>query len=66
MSLFFQIVTVAGRSIRFAGGERIHNETSCKYTIAEIQRLASRAGYKAVRSWTDRDALFSLHFLSVR
>lgn len=65
-SLADQIVTVAGRSIRFAAGERVHTENSCKYTIAEIQRLASRAGYKAVRSWTDRDALFSVHFLSVR
>jgi dimethylhistidine N-methyltransferase len=65
-SLADQIVTVAGRAIRFAEGERIHTENSCKYTISEVQRLAGRAGYKAVRTWTDREALFSVHLLGLR
>ena len=63
-SLADQIVTVAGRAIRFAAGERIHTEDSCKYTIEGFHRLASRAGFRPVRTWTDRDRLFSVHFLA--
>ena len=63
-SLANQIVTVAGRTIRFASGERVHTEDSHKYTIDGFHRLAARAGYRAVRTWTDRDRLFSVHFLS--
>ncbi|HXZ01430.1 MAG TPA: L-histidine N(alpha)-methyltransferase [Stellaceae bacterium] len=59
-----QIVTVAGRAIRFAEGERIHTEDSCKYTIAEFQRLAARSGFRPLRHWTDPAALFSVHLLS--
>ncbi len=63
-SLADQLVTVAGRPIRFAAGERIHTEDSCKYTIAEFRRLASEAGFRAQRSWTDRRELFGVHLLS--
>ena len=62
-SLADQIVTVAGRAIRFAAGERIHTEDSCKYTIPEFQRLAGRAGFRPRRHWTDPAALFSVHLL---
>jgi dimethylhistidine N-methyltransferase len=58
-----QIVTVAGRSIRFAAGEHIHTEDSCKYSIAEFQRLAARGGFRPGRCWTDRRRLFSVHLL---
>ena len=64
-SLADQIVTVAGRTISFAEGERIHTEDSWKYTIDGFHRLAARAGFRPVRTWTDRNRLFSLHFLSV-
>ena len=65
-SLADQIVTVAGHAVRFAAGERIHTEISCKYTIEGFQRLAARAGFRAVRAWTDRERLFSVHFLAAR
>ena len=64
-SLADQIVTVAGRAIRFTAGERIHTEDSCKYTIAEFQRLAARGGFRPVRHWTDPADLFSVHLLDV-
>ena len=64
-SLADQIVTVGGHTIRFAVGERIHTEDSCKYTIAEFQRLATRAGFRPMRSWTDAGALFSVHLLGL-
>jgi dimethylhistidine N-methyltransferase len=62
-SLADQIVTVAGRAIGFAAGERIHTEDSCKYTIGEFQRMAAHAGFRPGRHWTDADALFSVHLL---
>jgi len=60
-----QIVTVAGRRFRFANGERIHTEDSWKYAVSEFQQLAARAGYRAVRCWTDPAALFSVHLLTL-
>ena len=62
-SLADQIVTVDGRAVRFAAGERIHTEDSCKYTIAEFQRLAVRAGFRPARHWADSAGLFSIHML---
>jgi L-histidine Nalpha-methyltransferase len=59
-----QIVTVAGQRFRFAAGERIHTEDSWKYTVNEFRQLATRAGYRAARCWTDPDALFSVHLLT--
>jgi dimethylhistidine N-methyltransferase len=43
-SLCVQTVTVSGRSFPFAAGERLHTENSCKYSVAEFQRLARSAG----------------------
>jgi dimethylhistidine N-methyltransferase len=65
-SLMNQIVGVAGRRIAFAADERIHVEYSYKYTIEEFQRLAARAGFSPSAVWTDRNNLFSLHFLKAR
>jgi dimethylhistidine N-methyltransferase len=64
-SLADQIVTVAGRAIRLAKGERIHTEYSYKYTVESFRRLAARAGFRPVETWTDGDRLFSVHFLAV-
>ncbi len=63
-SLADQIVTVAGRAVRFAQGERIHIEDSCKYAIDEFRALAARAGYRPWRVWTDRARYFSIHLLA--
>lgn len=63
-SLADQIVTVAGRAIRFRQGELIHTEDSCKYSLFEFQRLAAHAGFRTVQHWTDSDALFSVHLLA--
>jgi L-histidine Nalpha-methyltransferase len=59
-----QIVTVAGRRFRFAEGERIHTEDSCKYSVAGFRQLAVRAGYRPARCWTDEAQLFSVHLLT--
>jgi len=64
-SLIDQIVTVAGRRIRFGARERIHAEYSYKYTIGEFQALAARAGFHARACWTDAAPCFSVHYLTV-
>ncbi len=61
-SLADQTATIAGRTFRFAEGERIHTENSYKYAIAEFHTLAQRAGFHAVHTWTDRNDLFSVHY----
>jgi L-histidine N-alpha-methyltransferase len=62
-SLADQIVTVAGRPIPFAAGERIHTEYSCKYTIGEFRRLAAHSGFRPSECWTDPAEMFSVHLL---
>ncbi len=61
-SLADQTATIAGRPVRFAEGERIHTENSYKYAIPEFRALASRAGFRAVHTWTDHNELFSVHY----
>ena len=58
-----QRVSVLGRMFEFGAGERIHTENSHKYTAAEFQNLASRAGWRADQVWIDPDGLFSVHAL---
>ena len=62
-SLANQAATIAGRRFEFAERERIHTENSYKYAIDEFRSLAARAGFAAVHTWTDRDDLFSVHYL---
>jgi dimethylhistidine N-methyltransferase len=59
-----QTATVLGRRFGFKAGERIHTENSYKYGIGQFQELASAAGWRPGRVWTDRAALFSVHELS--
>jgi uncharacterized SAM-dependent methyltransferase len=63
-SLADQSVTVAGRRFFLAAGERIHTEHSYKYSIDEFRRLARSAGFRPQDVWTDREALFSVHYLA--
>ncbi len=56
-------VSINGCNYRFAAGETIHTENSYKYSINEFHRLAERGGLAPVRVWTDRDSLFSIHYL---
>jgi L-histidine Nalpha-methyltransferase len=63
VSLAEQSVSLMGRSISFAAGERIHTEHSHKYDIAGFQVLASKAGWRPLEVWTDVEALFSVHVL---
>jgi dimethylhistidine N-methyltransferase len=52
-----------GIEVAFEAGEAIHTENSYKYSLAEIDALATRAGLVMERRWLDRRELFSLNLL---
>ena len=60
-----QTVRVNGHTFEFQADETIHTESSYKYSVDEFHALAARAGFEAVKVWTDSDDLFSLHYLQV-
>jgi L-histidine N-alpha-methyltransferase len=60
-SLASQFVNIAGERFRFSPGETIHTEISCKYRIEEFQAVARRSGFEPQLTWTDENALFSVH-----
>src|SRR5260370_15157191 len=58
-----QVVPIAGlgEEFSFRAGERIHTENSYKYSLSEIERLASAANLLLSQRWFDRAHLFSLN-----
>jgi dimethylhistidine N-methyltransferase len=62
-SLVDQDVTLGAHRFHFGAGERIHTEHSYKYSLTEFARLARAGDFAPVRSWTDPEALFSVHLL---
>jgi dimethylhistidine N-methyltransferase len=50
--------------LELARGEAIHAEDSFKYSLAEIDALASAAGMRAEERWLDREARFSLNLFA--
>ncbi|VAW79030.1 hypothetical protein MNBD_GAMMA14-276 [hydrothermal vent metagenome] len=58
-----QAVTLGGKVFEFKRGESIHTENSYKYSVSEFHSLARRAGFSTERTWTDRNGLFSIHYL---
>jgi uncharacterized SAM-dependent methyltransferase len=64
VSLADQNVRIAGQHISFAVGETIHTENSYKHAPEAFNRIATLAGWRVVRRWTDHDDLFSLNLLA--
>jgi dimethylhistidine N-methyltransferase len=60
-----QVVNIDDQQVSFKQGESIHTENSYKYTIREFQQLATQAGFIPAHVWTDREALFSVHYFEV-
>ncbi len=58
-----QRVQVGGESFSFGDDEAMLVEYSCKYSLEEFARLASRAGLCVERVWTDADGRFSVQCL---
>lgn len=59
-----QTVTVADRQFVFREGDTIHTESSHKFTLAGFRKLAVDAGFLPGAVWTDKDKLFSVHWLN--
>lgn len=55
-----QVVSVAGRRFCFRAGERLHTESSYKYTPDSIAALGAAAGWRPLRQWTDDRGWFAL------
>jgi len=60
-----QVIRFRGQAFRFAQGETIHTENSHKYTLEGFRELARRAGWHPRHTWTDDEALFSVHELVI-
>lgn len=58
-----QSVTLCGERFFLEEGETLHTENSCKFTIAGLRELATRAGFRPGPVWTDPERLFSVHWL---
>ncbi|HSV57308.1 MAG TPA: L-histidine N(alpha)-methyltransferase [Variovorax sp.] len=58
-----QTVNLMGERLHFAEAETIHTENSYKFTVEGLRTLAARAGFGIGPVWTDRDRLFSVHWL---
>ena len=53
-------VSWPGGARRFAAGERIHTENSCKYTVERFTTLLAAAGFAEIRPWTDDRGWFAV------
>jgi len=60
-----QVVRLGNEAFSFKEGETIHTENSYKYTAQEFQLLAYEAGWLLKATWSDRDNLFDVHYLSL-
>lgn len=55
-----QIVHIDGHSFAFRAGERIHTESSHKFSIDSFEQLAVSAGWMIDRYWVSDDPEFSI------
>lgn len=60
-----QQVTIDDKVFSFVKGQSILTEYSHKYTEESFLQLAEQAGFKSVKTWVDKDGLFSVHYLTV-
>jgi dimethylhistidine N-methyltransferase len=56
-------IAALNRDVAFAPGERIHVESSYKFSLEDLARLAAGAGFELSRTWTDREERFSVNLL---
>src|SRR5437762_8461932 len=60
-----QMLHIEDRQFEFAAGERILTEYSYKYTPEGFAALASRAGLKFQKIWTDDARLFGVFYFTI-
>jgi dimethylhistidine N-methyltransferase len=63
LSLCNQRARVAGREFRFAAGETIHTENSCKFTVEGFRQLAQQSGWTLRRVWENAEPAFAVALL---
>lgn len=63
-SMAAQTVCVAGEMVTFERGETIWTESSYKYDVALLDRVAAAAGFEVERLWTDEGERFWVAFLT--
>lgn len=63
-SLRTQHVPVGAHLFAFKAGETIHTENSHKYSVPGFHSLAVEGGWAPVKTWVDKNELFSLHLLA--
>jgi dimethylhistidine N-methyltransferase len=63
-----QRVTIGriGLEVEFAAGEAMHTENSYKYSLAEMEVVASAAGLQTERFWQDAESRFSVHLFGIK
>ena len=52
-----------GEAVHFSAGERIHTESSYKFSREDIERIGAAAGFDLVRTWTDSAQRFGVNLL---
>jgi len=63
ISLLDQQVDIDDQTFQFKKGQSILTEYSHKYSVERFQQLAMQAGFKSVKTWVDKDQLFSVFYL---
>ncbi len=58
-------VSWPGQTRRFAAGERIHTESSYKYTVESMTVLLKQAGFKQIQHWSDPQHWFAVFWAAV-
>jgi uncharacterized SAM-dependent methyltransferase len=58
-----QQVKLGKASVAFREDETIQVEYSCKYSLADFEALAAKAGLAVMRVWTDAEKMFSVQYL---
>jgi L-histidine Nalpha-methyltransferase len=59
------ILSLTGKSVHLAAGERIHTENSHKYSLKMVEHLLCPSGFRLEHSWFDRREWFGLHLARV-
>jgi uncharacterized SAM-dependent methyltransferase len=57
-----QTIHINGFCSNICKGEHIHTENSYKYRVDEFLDMAREAGLEHMKTWTDNDSLFSVHY----
>ncbi len=62
-ALHAQTIEIGAHSFSIAVGEPIYTENAYKWTVAQFQDFASKAGWLPETYWCDDKGLFSIHWL---